>query len=176
MYQLKRNQTQLITFVLIDSLGTPKTGLGNGFSLSLSKAGAAFVAGGGVKAEIGLGWYSYQLPAGETDTVGPLAVAASGVGTIQQNLMYVVESYVVGSSQLHYTLTTQGTGVPIAGATIYISSDIAGLVVIWNGTTDGLGVARDNNGELPQLFPGTYYVWRLKYGYTFTDPDIEVVT
>lgn len=176
MYQLKRNQVQLINFVLIDSLGVPVAGLTDTFSLSISKAGAGFIAGTGVKDEIGNGWYSYQLPSSEVDTVGPLAIIASGVGTIQQNLMYVVETYVVGAKELQYTLTTQGTGVPIEGATIYISTDIAGLNIAWSGTTDGLGIARDDGGSLPMLYPGTYYVWRLKYGYTFVDPDTEVIT
>ena len=176
MYQLKRNQTQLIDFVLIDIMGNMIDGLGGTFSLSVSKAGGAFNAGAGVKAEISNGWYSYQIPAGEVDTVGPLAIIASGVGTIQQNLMYVVESYVVGARDFNYTVTDSGTGLPIEGVTIYITTDVAGLAIVWNGTTDGLGVARDDNGELPLLYPGTYYVWRMKYGYNFTDPDTEVIT
>lgn len=176
MYQLKRNQVQLVDFVLIDNMGVPVAGLTNTFSLSVSKAGGAFAGGTGVKAEIGNGWYSYEIPAAEVDTIGPLAIIASGIGTIQQNLMYVVESYVVGAREFNYTLTTQGTGVPIEGATVYITTDIAGFNIVWSGTTDGAGVARDDNGDLPMLFPGTYYIWRVKYGYTFTDPDTEVIT
>lgn len=83
-------QLQLITFVLVDDKGVEVPGLGSGFSLDISKNGALFAAGTGVKAEIGSGWYSYQITAAETDTAGPLALKITGAGTIQQNLIFQV--------------------------------------------------------------------------------------
>lgn len=83
-------ETQLIEFVLVDSDGVEVAGLGANFTVEISKNGADFVAGVGVKNEIGSGWYSYQLTVIETDTQGPLGVRAFGAGTIQQNLIYEV--------------------------------------------------------------------------------------
>jgi len=83
-------QPQLISFVMVNSSGVEVTGLGSGFTVEISKNGADLIAGTGVKHEIGSGWYSYQLTAAETDTQGPLAIAISGIGTIQQNLIYQV--------------------------------------------------------------------------------------
>lgn len=90
MIILSLAQAQLIDFVLVDSNGDMVTGLGSAFTLEISKNGADFVAGSGVKDEIGSGWYSYMLSVAETDTQGPLAVRALGAGTIPQNLIFVV--------------------------------------------------------------------------------------
>lgn len=90
MTNLKLSELQLIDFVLVDSDGVEVPGLGTGFTLEISKNGADFVAGIGVKDEIGSGWYSYQFTAAETDVAGPLAVRVFGIGTVQQNLVYQV--------------------------------------------------------------------------------------
>jgi hypothetical protein len=48
--------------------------------------------------------------------------------------------------------------------------------MVWGGDTDAFGVARDDAGELPRLDPGTYYFWRNLAGWTFTNPDTEIVS
>lgn len=75
-----------------------------------------------------------------------------------------------------YTVTDSGTGLPIQGVHVEISTDLAGVNVVWCGETDTFGVARDDNGQLPRLDPGTYYFWRNKPGYIFVNPDAEVVS
>ena len=75
-----------------------------------------------------------------------------------------------------YTVTDAGTGLPIAGVHIEITTDVAGTNVIWCGDTDTFGVARDDNGQLPRLDPGTYYFWRNMPGYIFVNPDTEIVS
>ena len=82
--------TPKIVFVLVDSSGIEVAGLGTTFTLSISKNGGVFTPGAGTKGEIGNGWYHYSLLSSETDTSGPLAIKASGTGTIQQNLFYKV--------------------------------------------------------------------------------------
>lgn len=82
-----------IDFVLVDGAGAEVPGLGGVFTVNISKNGGAMAAGVGAKTEIGSGWYSYTLTAAETDTAGPLALAISGAGTVQQNLLYHVEGY-----------------------------------------------------------------------------------
>lgn len=75
-----------------------------------------------------------------------------------------------------YTLTSTADGSPIEGAEVWFSTDAAGTNVVWTGVTDAFGVARDEHDNLPRLDAGTYYVWRQRAGFTFTDPDIEVVS
>lgn len=89
---IQANSEQLITFVLVDIEGVEVAGLGNTFTLEISKNGGAFASGTGVKAEIGNGWYSYILTDDETNTPGPLSILISGAGTIQQNLLHIVRT------------------------------------------------------------------------------------
>lgn len=83
-------QACLIDFVLFDDTGAVFPSLDDGFTVEISKNGGAFAAGTGTNAEIGDGWYSYELTASETDTAGPLAVKITGSGAVQQNLLYEV--------------------------------------------------------------------------------------
>jgi hypothetical protein len=176
MYKLKQNQVQRITFVMVSDAGTEVPGLAGTFDLEVSKNGAPFAAGVGAKAEISAGWYLYTLAAAETDTVGPLAVRITAAGCAQQNLEYVVVDRAITAIAFTYTVTNAVTTLPIEGVDVAFSTDNAGANVVWNGQTDTLGVARDDDGALPRLDPGTYYVWRSKAGFTFSDPDTETVS
>jgi hypothetical protein len=106
MTNLHLAELQLIEFILKDSNGSEVPGLGAGFAVEVSKNGAAFTAGTGVKAEIGSGWYSYQLTAAETDTVGPLAVKITGAGATQQNLIYEISGSAWEVPEGPYILST----------------------------------------------------------------------
>ena len=75
-----------------------------------------------------------------------------------------------GSVSWPYTLTDSVTGLPISSADIWVSTDSEQLNIVAYGRTDSYGVVTFN------LDPGTVYIWRQKIGYTFDDPDIEVVT
>jgi hypothetical protein len=169
------DQQNFIAFVLVDSSNVEVTGLGNAFVLQLSKNGGAFAGSAGTKAEIGNGWYSYECTAGEADTVGPVAIFVTGAGIIQQNLEYVVEERTINAYEFTYTVTDAVTTNPIFGVRVWFSTDINGLHVVWQGSTDTFGVARDEFGELPRLDSGVYYVWRHAIGYIFSDPDTETV-
>lgn len=83
----------LLVFVIVDTAGSELAGLGTTFTVEVSKNGADFAAGVGVKDEIGSGWYSYMLTVAETDTPGPLALRVTAAGAQQQNLLYEVYSY-----------------------------------------------------------------------------------
>jgi len=75
-----------------------------------------------------------------------------------------------------YTVTDSGTGLPVGGVRVTVSTDLAGTNNIWQGNTDIFGVARDVNSDLPRLDPGTYYFWKYKSGYIDDqNPDTEVV-
>ena len=173
-YDWSLNGTHEIDFVLVDSDGQEVTGLGSGFTLELREANGSFVAGVGTKAEIGNGWYRYTNVPAEADTVGPVAIRAFGTGTIQQNLLAVVKSLRITAVPFTYTVTDGATN-PVEGFQIWITTAAGGDNAIWYGVTDALGVARDVNGDLPFLDPGSYYFQGQKAGYDPIVDDLEVV-
>jgi len=140
-------------------------------------------------------WDGTQNPTEEIDNIGCYTriyaaadLAANdyfGRGTYTGLVVLDVDDVTGGTSLLtlpcgaviEFTYTvTDGGGLPIDGVYVEISTDIAGANVIWCGYTDAFGVARDVNGYLPRLDPGTYYFWRQLAGYIFVDPDPEVVS
>jgi hypothetical protein len=165
-----------ITFVLVDNTNTEVAGLTNTFTLEVSKDGGAFVGSAGVKSEISDGWYTYVATAGEADTIGPVSIRVTHASIIQQNLEYVVEQRTAGAVAYTYIVRDTVTINPIPGVEVWITTDVAGNNVVWNGHTDTFGVARDESGALPLLDPGTYQFWNKKPGYTFPNPDAEVVS
>ena len=176
MIKLRQSQAQTITFVLVDSDCDEVAGLGAGFTLQVSKAGGAFAASTGTKAEIAFGWYSYELTVAETNTIGPISIRVTGAGTVQQNLLFFVREATVGCTEFTYTVTDSVTGALLEGVEVWITTDAAGTFVVWNGFTDALGVARDAGANLPCLDDGTYFFWKQRSGYTpDVVPDTEVV-
>lgn len=75
-----------------------------------------------------------------------------------------------GANEVTFTVRNSVTNLPIDGATVWISTDLAGTNVIWSGATDAFGEARNINGEKPFLNNGTYYGWVQDSGYTDTNP------
>lgn len=171
----RKNQPNTILFVMVDSSGSEVTGLGSGYTLQLSKAGAAFAASTGTKSEIALGWYKYISTTAEANTSGPIAIVVTGAGAIQQNLEYFIEDRVVTAIEFTYTVTNTVGGLPIEGVYVLFATDPAFANNVWAGYTDVFGVARDGNDDLPRLVAGTYSVRLRKPGFTFSD-DLEVVS
>lgn len=175
-YSWINGQTHKAAFVMIDANGSELTGLT--LSVELSKNGAAFAAGVGSVAEIGDGWYTYTTGSGETDTNGPLAIKITAAGAVQQNLLAVISTWDPVAVQYDYIVTEAGSGDPIQGATVSISTDLAGSNMIFTGTTNATGVLKSMSQptESPWLSPGTYYFWSYHPLYEFTNPDTEVVS
>lgn len=69
-----------------------------------------------------------------------------------------------------YTLTRSDNDLPIADAEVWITTDVTGQNVIASGRTNQNGMVTF------YLDAGTVYVWRQKSGFTFTNPDTEVVS
>lgn len=174
-YEWVLNQVNEIVFFLGDTNGAAVTGLGSSFTLQIRKPAGSFVGSAGTKGEVSDGWYYYRNTAGEADTYGPVAIRVTGAGVDTQNLIATVKELSITAVEFTYTLTRSDNGNPIEGAQIWICTDTAGQYVVWAGLTDAFGVARDSLNNLPRLDPGTYYIFRQKGGYTFNDPDTEVV-
>jgi len=86
-------------------------------------------------------------------TIPALINSDSGAGTIQHT----------------YTVTDSADGTPIDGVEVWVSTDAAGVNVIASGHTNSSGIVNF------MLDAGTYYFWRKRSGYNFTNPDIETV-
>jgi hypothetical protein len=74
-----------------------------------------------------------------------------------------------GAIAWEYFVTTPA-GLPNPGVQVTVTSDSNGLVPLGTVTTDGNGRA------LFFLNAGTYYFWSQKAGWTFNNPDTEVVS
>lgn len=170
------SQQNRVCFVMVDAANTEVSGIGNGnLIVQISKNGAAFAAAGGTNTEIGNGWYSYLATALEADTLGPVAIRVTGAGAVQQNLEYVVKQRTPNATAITITIKDVNNNV-IEGAEVFICSDSAGTNVIWTGDSDSLGVARDDNSELPYLDNGTYFVFAQKSSTSFSNPTTIVVS
>ena len=74
-----------------------------------------------------------------------------------------------GAAAWEYTLTSAVDAAPIVGADVWVTTDSDGAHVVASGTTNALGKVTF------YLIPATYYVWRFKSGYSFVNPDSEVI-
>lgn len=79
-----------IVFLMVDNTDhvTGKTGLTP--VVTLSKNGGAFAAAAGTVSEVGNGWYALAGNATDRNTLGSLAVHATGVGADPSDDLYVV--------------------------------------------------------------------------------------
>src|SRR5687768_4920354 len=158
---LTLNLDQYISFPMVNPQGLEVAGLGTTFTVQYCKPGTTvFLAGGGVKAEVGLGWYRYSVLAAEVDTPGQQAFVITAPGALQQNLLYIVGAGGLAPRPFTYTVFRNDNVTPIAGVEVWITPAApAATPPIWRGYTDALGVARDTYGQLPFLNDGTHYFW-----------------
>jgi len=107
---------------------------------------------------------------GKSYTVYVEATVDSDTGGISYGFTVVACACSLGpGSSLNTYTVNDDDGDPIAGVEVTVTTDIAGTIPIAFATTD---IA----GEIDfWLDPGTYYMWSFKPGYTFTNPDTEVV-
>jgi hypothetical protein len=84
-------------------------------------------------------------------------LAGGSIGTGSSTVSYYV-----------YTNEEAKTGA-IANVAVWVSTDESGDTVVASGVTDSDGLVTF------YLDPATYYFWRSKSGYSFTNPDTEVI-
>lgn len=111
------------------------------------------------------------------DAIGASELAADAIAEIAAAVLAVGTVFPAGAIEYTYTVSDVGTGLPIAGVEVWFTTDAGGNNVVWSGTTDAFGVARDVNGGKPRLDTGTYYVWKQRAGYVDDqNPDLENVS
>ena len=74
-----------------------------------------------------------------------------------------------GATTFTYTLTSTVDSAVISDAQVWVTTDQAGTNVVASGTTD------DNGQVTFYLDAATYYIFRQKSGWSFDNPDTEVV-
>ena len=102
--------------------------------------------------------------------------ATVAVAITPEDISAIVSALVsglAGGGSVPWTYTAYsdvGLTVPLAGVKVWLTTDLAGAAVVSPAQyTDDFGATNW------LLDPGTYYVWRSKPGYVFTNPDTEVV-
>lgn len=179
MQRKQSSTTYPIAFFMVDGFDhiTGKTGLT--ITLTVSKNGAAFGAVSGAVSELTNGWYSWAGNATDRNTLGSLAVHATGTGADPLDFMVEILSYdpivfgatvqTLGAGSVATVFTINDGSNPIDGVDVWVSSDSAGSNVIARGFTNALGLVT------LMLDPGTYYTWKTKAGYTFENPSTLTV-
>lgn len=120
---------------------------------------------------------STQVPAMTTDRLVSLSTAAISAIDAKLTFEHGGGSWAGGgggggSGSIQHTveLINQDTSLPIADAAVWMTTDVAGLNTIASGRTNAFGICIFN------LDPGTYYFWKHKDGFNFTNPTTELVT
>lgn len=127
-----------------------------------------------------VGVYIRILPTADTDLFNYFVSAHyTGVVVLDQDWIggaVGADLIPLGTSvEVPYSVFFTGTATPIEGVKVEVHRNAAGTDIYWVGFTNGLGEARDSHGFYPRLDPGTWYFFRKKGGFTFANPDIEVV-
>lgn len=78
--QITQGTTPTILILLVSTADDRTAVLGATPAVQLSKVGGAFVPAAGAVTEVGQGFYKLTLQAGETDTIGALAVVSTATG------------------------------------------------------------------------------------------------
>lgn len=177
-----------VSAIFTKNVGEPATGLAlNEIDFSLTRQDRAT----GVDTVV----WNTENPTAEMDNVGAYIRIYTGADLDLYN--YFVSAYYSGATGLDqdyvsgaigidyiplgtaiewtYTVYKIGTTDPIEGVKVEVHRNAAGTDHYRTLWTDALGVSRDEFGKKPRLDPGTYYMFRLKGGYSFDNPDIEVV-
>lgn len=141
-------------------------------------------------------WDGTQHPTAEMDNVGTyiriytdadldtynyyLSAHYTGITVVDQawvNGAAGIDFLPLGTTkEFEYKVYEADMITPIDGVKVEVHRNAAGTDVYWVGWTNALGEARDTYGFYPRLDPGTWYFFRQKTGWTFSNPDTEVVS
>lgn len=104
-FEWSYNLANSIMFIIpSSSTGQELAGLGTSFTVEIAKAGGAFAASAGSKAELGNGWYRYTNTIAEADTLGQVALRITATGALQQNLVGMVKNPTLGRTSTIYSI------------------------------------------------------------------------
>lgn len=145
---------------------------------TLASPSASYSSGGFVEVNSSTapGLYRLDLPDAALAAGVPFVVVSLKFGgVIEESVLVRLESSTsnVGAGSISYTVTVNNTntGLPVANAEVWVTTDLAGTnVVAGTLVTDAFGQVTF------QLDAGTYYLWASEPGYTRTNPTTIVVS
>jgi hypothetical protein len=161
---------------------TPATGEAGGQPQISTNGGAWAATGIGVLVEIGNGRYYAELTAAALAAVGDVIETRYASGSTAECPGDSVQVFahdlaaatfgVSGSGAIAwtYTLTSSVDATPLDAVAVWVTSDALGANVLAIGQTNSAGQVTFF------LDAGTVYVWRQRSGYSFANPDTEVVS
>jgi len=158
---------------------TRKSGSATSISLvALGSPIAAWSAGGFIEVDSvkAKGLYRLDIPNAVCAAGAEYAtVSLTFTGTVEEAVLINLEApdSTVGAGSLAFTVTVTDsiTALPLAGASVWVTTDVAGAnVVAGTATTNALGVV------VFYLDPGPYYLWVQHEGYTGTNPTSITVS
>lgn len=146
-----------------DAITSAKFDESTAFPVKSADTGATQIARVGADSDT-LETLSDQMDAIKTETASIL----EDTGTTLPTLINSIGGG-AGATTKVYTTTDSSTGLPIEGVDVWATTDLAGANVVASQVSNSLGKVTF------YLDSGvTYYIWRQKDGYTFTNPDTEV--
>lgn len=166
---IKNHAVAGFTFLLIDKTTHAAITTGAPVGYRTIDAGAQTPLAGAITHK-GNGEWAVNLTAAETngDAIGLTFTHVDAV-PVHFTITTTTPAAGAGAITWTYTLTDSTTGLPIADADVWVTTDLAGLNIIAAGKSDQAGVTTF------YLDAGTVYAWRSKSGYSFTNPHTEVV-
>lgn len=176
---VEKNKEFLLIFPIYDNTGELVSAAA-GLDSEVSKDGAGFSDCTNEASEIGTsGIYSLTLTAAEMNanvvaviTKTTTVDARTTVTVIYTSSTQISDLSTLGAGAIAwtYTLTEEGTGLPIADADVWATTDPGGANVKASGRTN-------QDGKITFfLDAGQVYIWRAKTGWNFQNPDVEVVS
>lgn len=122
---------------------------------------------------VGLGSIEWNGSSAVPPSAAAIAAAVDTVLTAAHGSgLWTTSGGGAGANEFVYTLTDGVSGAPVAGANVWVTSGSSdpNTGIVASGVTD------DNGQVTFWLDAGTWYLWRARSGYNFTNPDSEVVT
>ena len=105
------------------------------------------------------------------DAAGVRSAVGLAAANLDTQLSNILDLGGAGSGAITWVYNLKDNlGAPVADATIWVTSDLAGANVLASGLTDAYGNATF------YLDAGVVYVWGAKSGYNFINPDLETVS
>lgn len=165
MRQLKQStSTYNLGFLMVDSADhvTGKTGLAP--AVWLSKNSGAFLRPSGTVTEVAFGWYQLAGNVVDTDTLGSLALHASGTGADPTDVEFIVVAYdPFNSTSLGLSRVDENISSPktlIDGTQVFVTGTVAQVtnvttVATTTNLTNGVTV-NTNNDKTGYFLDATY--------------------
>jgi len=144
-YTITQNQTAKPLLFKMKLAGTANPATGLSPTVTLSKNGGAFGSPAGAVSEIGSGWYKVAGNATDSNTLGPLALYATGTGADPTDELFEVTAYDpydatrIGLGALPNASAGGSGGLPTMDVNLQVHADIRYVNAVLVGGAGTIG-------------------------------------